>query len=246
MTEYLKRGWALVRQITFFSEFTCKIKCENFILGCTVFFRAILDERLTFITLDENWTAHAPYLCVRSRDAMYGVRESKSRFKLFYRLFMDLFCHFLLSLGLSTRSMAYESIRNGRIEFGSAQPFLTPGSIVCWNYVYVKTSEPLYHLSNCSYIWLEWCSLPHSAPFCRVFLYFSKDSFGSCLLVFLLCLREFSTYQRWSKCSFISYWIKFGWNWDRRPNQFSQSQLIWVGLNSNSIPLMWSTASKPV
>ena len=36
------------------------------------------------------------------------------------------------------------------------------------------------------------------ASFCS--LYFSQNGFGSCLLVLLIpCLREFNTYQRWSK-----------------------------------------------
>ena len=58
-----------------------KINCENFIMSCTVGFRAILDQRLAFTVLDENWTAHAFYLCARSCDAMYRVRESKSKFR---------------------------------------------------------------------------------------------------------------------------------------------------------------------
>ena len=32
---------------------------------------------------------------------MYRVRESKSKLKLFYGWFMDLFCHFLLALDLN-------------------------------------------------------------------------------------------------------------------------------------------------
>ena len=35
-------------------------------------------------------------------DAMYRVRKSKSKIKFFYRLFMELFCHFILALGLNT------------------------------------------------------------------------------------------------------------------------------------------------
>ena len=60
-----------------------QINCENFIIGCTVGFRAILDQRQVFTTLDENWIAHALYLRARSCDTMYHVLE----------LFMKLFCH---------------------------------------------------------------------------------------------------------------------------------------------------------
>ena len=35
------------------------------------------------------------------------------------------------------------------------------------------------------------------------------------------------------------------WNYDRRLHQFSRSKLIWIGLNSNSIRLMWGTSSEP-
>ena len=35
-------------------RFTPKINHENFIMGCTVGFRAILHERITFTTSDEN------------------------------------------------------------------------------------------------------------------------------------------------------------------------------------------------
>ena len=78
-----------------------KINCENFTMGCLVGFCAILLESLAFTTLDDNCTAHSLYLCTRSCDAMYHVRERKSKLKLFYQLFMDLFCHILLTLGLN-------------------------------------------------------------------------------------------------------------------------------------------------
>ena len=74
----------------FFKNFGSKrdsplqINCEIFSMGCTVGFWAILDQRLTFTTLDENWVAHALYLSARSCDAMYRVRESKSKLELFY------------------------------------------------------------------------------------------------------------------------------------------------------------------
>ena len=45
---------------------------------------------------------HAVYLCMCSCDAMYCLRESKSKIKLFYRLFMDLSCHISLAPGLNT------------------------------------------------------------------------------------------------------------------------------------------------
>jgi len=72
-----------------------QINCENFIMGCTVGFRAIL-------TLEGNRIAHALYLSARSCDTMYRARESKSKLELFYWLFMDLFCHILLAIGLKT------------------------------------------------------------------------------------------------------------------------------------------------
>jgi len=62
-------------------------------MGCTVGFRVILDQRLAFTTLDENWIVHALYLSAHSCDAMYRVRESKSKLGFFYRLFIELFCH---------------------------------------------------------------------------------------------------------------------------------------------------------
>ena len=72
-----------------------QINCENFILGCTVGFRAILDQRQAFITLDKNWIAHALYLSARLCDAMYRVWESKSKLELFYRMFIKLCCHII-------------------------------------------------------------------------------------------------------------------------------------------------------
>ena len=47
----------------------------------------VLDQRLAFTTLDDILIAHAPCLSARSCDAMYRVRESRSTFELFYRLF---------------------------------------------------------------------------------------------------------------------------------------------------------------
>jgi len=35
-------------------DLSLQINCENFIMGYTVGFRAILDQRLDFTTLDEN------------------------------------------------------------------------------------------------------------------------------------------------------------------------------------------------
>ena len=35
---------------------------------------------------------------------MYRVRESKSKLELFYRMFIKLFCHIFLALGLNTRT----------------------------------------------------------------------------------------------------------------------------------------------
>ena len=46
--------------------------------------------------------AHALYLSPRSCDAMSYVRESKSKLELVYWLFINLFCHILLGLGLNT------------------------------------------------------------------------------------------------------------------------------------------------
>ena len=41
-------------------------------------------------------------LSLRSCDAMYHVRENKCKLALFYRLFIELFCHICLVLGLKT------------------------------------------------------------------------------------------------------------------------------------------------
>ena len=65
-------------------------------------FRTILNQRQVFTTLDENWIAHILYLSARSCDAMYKVQESKSKLELFYRMFIKLFCHIFLALGLNT------------------------------------------------------------------------------------------------------------------------------------------------
>ena len=81
----------------FFENFGSKrdspqqINCENFIIGCTIGFRAILDQRQVFTTLDENWIAHALYLSAHRCDVMYRVRKSKSKLKLFYGMFIKLF-----------------------------------------------------------------------------------------------------------------------------------------------------------
>ena len=84
----------------FFKNFGSKrdspeqINRENFIISCTVSFRAILDQRQVFTTSDENWIAHTLYLSARSCNAMYRVRERYRKLELFYRMFINLFCHF--------------------------------------------------------------------------------------------------------------------------------------------------------
>ena len=77
-----------------------QINCENFILGCTVGFRAILDQRQAFTNLDKNWIVHALYLSARLCDSMYRVWESKSKLELFYRMFIKLCYHIFLGPGL--------------------------------------------------------------------------------------------------------------------------------------------------
>ena len=63
----------------------------------------VLKEGLDTSRLNDVFSiAHAVCLCTRSCDTMYRVRESKSKLKLFYRLFMDLFCHISLAPGLNT------------------------------------------------------------------------------------------------------------------------------------------------
>ena len=95
--------WLKICLTDFFKNFGSKrespqrINCENFIISCTVGFRAILHQRQLFTTLDENWIAHALYLSARSCDAMYRVRESKSKLELFYWMFMKLFFQYLFS-----------------------------------------------------------------------------------------------------------------------------------------------------
>jgi len=48
------------KSYSFFQKFGSKhgsplqINCENFIMGCTVGFRAIFNQRLAFTTLDKN------------------------------------------------------------------------------------------------------------------------------------------------------------------------------------------------
>lgn len=76
-------------------RFTHKINRENFIRGSTVGFWAILDERRAFTTLDKNWTSYVLYLCMHWCDAMHCVRERKSEFRLFYRLFRPFLSYFI-------------------------------------------------------------------------------------------------------------------------------------------------------
>ena len=96
----------------FFKKFGSKrdspeqIKCENYILGCTVGFRAILDQRQVFT---KNWIAHALYLSARSCDAMYRVWESKSKLELFYRMFLKLFLPYVF--GSRLESMFEQSLK---------------------------------------------------------------------------------------------------------------------------------------
>ena len=56
------------------------------------------------------WIVQALYFTARSCDAMYRVRESKSKLELFYRIFVKLFCHIFLALGLNTSSKEFETI----------------------------------------------------------------------------------------------------------------------------------------
>ena len=92
----------------FFKNFGSKrdspkqINHENFIISCTVSFRAILDQRQVFTTSDENWIAHALYLSALSYNAMYRMRERSRKLELFYRMFIKLFRHIFLALGLIT------------------------------------------------------------------------------------------------------------------------------------------------
>ena len=80
-----------------------QINCENFIIGCMVGFRVILDQTQVFTTLDEKWTARALYLSARSCDALYHALKSKCKLELFYRMFINHFlCHVFLALGLNT------------------------------------------------------------------------------------------------------------------------------------------------
>ena len=104
----MKSKIAQNRSYRFFQNFGSKrdllqqINCKNFIMGCTVGFRAIFDQTQVFTTLDENWIAHALYLSARSCDAMYRVQESKSKLELFYCKFIKLFFHIFSALGLNT------------------------------------------------------------------------------------------------------------------------------------------------
>ena len=115
----------------FFTNFGSKrdspqqINCENFIIGCTVGFRAIFDQRQVFTTLDENWIAHALYWSARSCDAMHRVRESKSKLELFYRMIIKLLFHIFLALGLNT---CLNGVCNYRYIY---QSDLTP--FKCWS-----------------------------------------------------------------------------------------------------------------
>ena len=71
-------------------------------MGCTVGLRAILDLRLAFTTLDENWIEHALYLSARSRDAKYRVRESKSNSSSFTGCLSNFLSQLVLALVLNT------------------------------------------------------------------------------------------------------------------------------------------------
>ena len=55
-----------------------------------------------FYNLGRELNCACRFLCTRSCDAMYYVRERKSKLKLFYRFFMDLFCRISLAPGFNT------------------------------------------------------------------------------------------------------------------------------------------------
>ena len=75
-----------------------QINCENFIMGCSVGFWAMVNQRLVLTSLDGNWIAHTLCLSTRSCDTMYHVRESKSKLEVFYLMFIGLFCHIFFPL----------------------------------------------------------------------------------------------------------------------------------------------------
>ena len=102
-----------------------QINSENFIIGFMVGFQAILDQRQVFTTLEENWIAHALYLSACSCDAMYRVRECKSKLEPFYRMFITFFAIFFWTLGLNT---CLNGVWNYRYIY---QRDLTPSK--CWS-----------------------------------------------------------------------------------------------------------------
>ena len=86
-----------IRLTDFFFNFGSKhdlpkqINCENFIMGCSVGFWTMVNQRLVLTSLDGNWIAHTLCLSTRSCDTMYHVRESKSKLEVFYLTFIGLF-----------------------------------------------------------------------------------------------------------------------------------------------------------
>ena len=50
-------SYRMIRNFAYKRDSPLQINCENFIMGCTVSFWAVLDQRLPFTTLEENWTA---------------------------------------------------------------------------------------------------------------------------------------------------------------------------------------------
>ena len=56
------------KKISSYYDSLLQINFENFVMGWTVGFQAVLSERLAFTTLDENWIVHA-----HARDAMSSM-----------------------------------------------------------------------------------------------------------------------------------------------------------------------------
>ena len=87
--------------------------------------------------------------------------------------------------------------------------------------------------------------MPHCAPFDRLFLYFSQDGFW---IMFACSFNVYGSSARISADRNLMhiYLLLNSVRLElRSASEFSWSKLIWVGLNSNLIWLMWSTASEP-
>ena len=62
--KYLKICLKILKSFGSKHDSAQQINCENFIIGCILGFRAILDQRQVFTTLNKNWIARHMYVSI--------------------------------------------------------------------------------------------------------------------------------------------------------------------------------------